>query len=113
MILHVDFDLVSSLRMADSEGGVDDDLGLVSVAAGAEQGADDAMLVWRAAGAMVENREEGLGRVLVDMSDLGSGGTCLWLYHDSKGAGCGLGANCGGTERSAQVEEGILFSHAG
>lgn len=46
--------------MADGEGGVYDDLGFVGIGASSQQGADDSLLVGWAAGAVVEDGEEGL-----------------------------------------------------
>ena len=84
--------------MADGEGGVDRDCAVGSVwrVASAEQGADDAVLVWWTAGGVVEDRENRLR--LDDYIE--------WC-------GGGLGAHCSRTQRSRQVEERVRVRHAG
>lgn len=54
LVLHVDFDLVGGFGVADCEGGVNGDAGVVAVRSGAEKGADDTGLVGRSAHGVVE-----------------------------------------------------------
>ncbi len=53
LVLHVDFDLVCSLRVPDREGGVYCDLRLISVAARAQESAYYSSLIGRTAGAVI------------------------------------------------------------
>lgn len=82
--------------MADGEGRVDCDGGVVGVATSAEKGADYAVLAGGATGAVVEDAEEG-----------------LWLDLDCEGGGVGLEADAGWAERPREVEGGVYFDHFG
>lgn len=46
--------------MADCEGRMDDDLGLIGVGPGSQQGPNDSVLIEGATGAVVEDRKESL-----------------------------------------------------
>jgi len=75
---------------------MDCDGGVVGIAAGAEKGADYAVLVGRATGAVVEDTEQG-----------------LWLDLDCERGGVGLEADAGWAERPRKVEGGVYFDHCG
>lgn len=61
LVVHVDLDLLGRLGVGDGIAVADLDFGAI-FAAGAEEGADDALLVGRAAQRVVEDGEDGLDR---------------------------------------------------
>jgi hypothetical protein len=69
LIVHVDFDLLGGFGVGDGVAVGDCDFGAV-FAAGAEEGADYAVLFERAAEGVVEDREDCLQRVVSVVSHM-------------------------------------------
>lgn len=117
LVVHVDLDLLLRLGVGDGIAVADLNLGAV-FAAGAEQGADDALLVGGAAKGVVEDGEDGL--FTHTRSERGTQGwqrsQCLAHLgldgHVQRGRR-GLGADGGWAKRAGEVEERVVGGHGG
>jgi hypothetical protein len=113
LVVHVDLDLLGRLGVGDGVAVADLDLSAV-FAAGAEEGADDALLVGGAAQRVVEDGEDGLrGQHSFAIATL-HGGCAHLRLDDHVQRGCrGLRADGRWAERAGEVEEGVGLRHDG